>query len=62
LIQTALNRNQDYLALKEHDGGAGTGETSKPAGGEAEYSAGHFQTLETGGKRQKRLAVARGAA
>ena len=37
------------------------GSTGRPLGtqGEEEYSAGYFQPIETGGKRQKRISVAR---
>jgi len=76
LVQIALDRNQDYLALKERvteaqalarqagrrpsptlEVEAGIGAIAGSPG-ETEYSAGYFQTIETGGKRQKRLAVA----
>jgi len=76
LIRAALDKNQDYLSLKERvteaqalarqaglrptptlevEGGIGAITGSR---GEAEYSAGYFQTIERGGKREKRLTVA----
>ena len=76
LIRIALDRNQDYLALKERVTEAQalarqaglrptpTLEVETAIGaivgsrGESEYSATYLQTLERGGKREKRMAVA----
>jgi cobalt-zinc-cadmium efflux system outer membrane protein len=76
LVQMALERNQDYLALKERvteaqaltrqaglrpsptlEVEAGVGAIGGSSG-ESEYSAAYFQTIERGGKREKRLTVA----
>ena len=76
LIRIALDRNQDYLALKERATEAqalarqadlkpvptlevelGTGALTGSRG-ESEYSATYLQTLERGGKREKRKSVA----
>jgi cobalt-zinc-cadmium efflux system outer membrane protein len=76
LIRVALERNQDYLSLKQRvmemqalarQAGLKPGPTLEVelgtgaiAGsrGEVEYSAAYFQTIERGGKREKRVAVA----
>ena len=76
LIQTAIERNREILALKQRVVEARAllrqagvrppssvqlnGATGSPLGspGKEEYSAGYSQPIETGGKRDKRIAVA----
>lgn len=76
LVEMALERNREYLALKQRVVEAQAllrqagirptpalefqGSTGKPLGseGEEEYSVGYFHTIETFGKRTKRVNVA----